>query len=106
MQRQRWFTTGPWDTDFQERKFLPQALELYHRERPRELKREADERARKEEWARISAESQAASERLWRHKERMRHIRKWGPENGFFVGTRGRIPGKVMKAYEEAFGSE
>jgi hypothetical protein len=34
----------------------------------------------------------------------MRDMREWGRENGFFVGTRGRIPRKVIDAYKEAKG--
>ncbi|AEW94066.1 hypothetical protein SCATT_16950 [Streptantibioticus cattleyicolor NRRL 8057 = DSM 46488] len=36
----------------------------------------------------------------------MRDMRRWGPENGYFVGTRGCIPRRVVEAYNQAHGIE
>jgi hypothetical protein len=103
-QRQRWFTTGPWDTEFHERRFHPKVLALYKVDRARELERERREAAQRAESERRAAESREASARWAAHKQLMRDMRKWGPENGYFVGTRGRIPRKVIEAYKEAKG--
>jgi hypothetical protein len=84
----------------------PPEVRFFKQWYPMHAKRQAEERARREEEVRLAVERRVSNERHWRHKERMRHMRVWGNENGFFVGTRGRIPGKVQRAYEEAFGSE
>ncbi|WP_340376622.1 histone-like nucleoid-structuring protein Lsr2 [Streptomyces sp. SS7] len=64
-------------------------------------KRAAQRRAQQEEWDRQRRESaKEAAHRAWLMKD----MRKWGPENGFFVGTRGRIPRAVIEAYNEAKG--
>jgi hypothetical protein len=102
--RQRWFTTGPWDTDFQNRVFHPQLLALYEKDRARELERERREAKQREDSDRRAEESRLAAQKAYEHKKLMRDMREWGRENGFFVGTRGRIPQKVMDAYKEAKG--
>lgn len=67
------------------------------------LKGAAERQLQKEEMDRRRRESaEAAAHRAWLMKD----MRKWGPENGFFVGTRGRIPRKVIEAYREAKGIE
>ncbi|MFI0553443.1 Lsr2 family DNA-binding protein [Streptomyces scabiei] len=80
--------------------------ELRHFERwyPLYEKRKREEAERRAEWERISAESRAAAQRHYEHKKLMRDMREWGRENGHFVGTRGRIPRKVIEAYKEAKG--
>ncbi|MER6102419.1 histone-like nucleoid-structuring protein Lsr2 [Streptomyces sp. NPDC001832] len=65
------------------------------------LEREAAERALEEEKSR---RRRAAAERVAEHTRLMKEMREWGRENGYFVGTRGRIPGKVINAYREAKG--
>ncbi|MEU6765920.1 histone-like nucleoid-structuring protein Lsr2 [Streptomyces sp. NPDC046853] len=102
--RQKWLGLREDSPMIRDRDFLPQLIELYRNERPRELRQEAEERARREEWARIAAESRAASARAAEHARLMRDMRDWGPKNGFFVGTRGRIPRKVIDAYNKAKG--
>jgi hypothetical protein len=69
-----------------------------HLERER---REAERQAQQEELARRCRESaEKRAHQTWL----MRDMREWGRENGFFVGTRGRIPRKVIDAYKEAKG--
>ncbi|MFJ9900231.1 histone-like nucleoid-structuring protein Lsr2 [Streptomyces sp. NPDC091280] len=102
--RQRWFSTGPWDTNFIERKFLPQVLNIYKTERARELKEEERRAKERAHWEELSRQSREAMERAAEHARLMRDMRAWGRENGYFVGTRGRIPQAVVKAYKEAKG--
>jgi hypothetical protein len=64
-------------------------------------RREAERQAQQEELARRCRESaEKRAHQTWL----MRDMREWGRENGFFVGTRGRIPRKVIDAYKEAKG--
>ncbi|MFF4557143.1 histone-like nucleoid-structuring protein Lsr2 [Streptomyces sp. NPDC001422] len=84
----------------------PPEVRFFNQWYPLHEKQQAAERSRREENERRSVERRAANERYMRRKERMRHMRQWGNENGLFVGTRGRISRKVIEAYEEAFGSE
>ncbi|MFF3416801.1 histone-like nucleoid-structuring protein Lsr2 [Streptomyces sp. NPDC002698] len=102
--RQPWLGMTEGHEDWQKREFFPQLISLYKERRAEELKREAREREKRAEDERRAAESRAAAEKWRQHKELMRDMRKWGPENGFFVGTRGRIPRKVIEAYEKAKG--
>ena len=37
-----------------------------------------------------------------RDKDRVQQVREWGRENGFTVSERGRLPGKVVEAYDAA----
>ncbi len=69
----------------------------YLREQER-IKREREESERR------AIESRESAARIAAHKQLMRDMREWGPKNGFFVGTRGRIPRKVINAYNEAKG--
>ncbi|MFD4646345.1 histone-like nucleoid-structuring protein Lsr2 [Streptomyces sp. NPDC056696] len=69
----------------------------YLREQER-IKREREESERR------AIEARESSRRREAHKRLMRDMREWGPKNGFFVGTRGRIPRKVIDAYKEAKG--
>lgn len=102
--RQKWLGMREDNEQWQKREFLPQLIEVYQRERPKELKREAEEAARRSEWERIATESRKAAERAAHQAWLMRDMRKWGRDNGHFVGTRGRIPRKVIDAYKEAKG--
>jgi len=97
------------ETDFERERlargeFLGPEIRLYLSERPRQLARERREVERREEEARSWAgveESRKAAEALAR---RMKDMRDWGPKNGYFVGTRGRIPRHVIEAYNKAKG--
>jgi beta-phosphoglucomutase-like phosphatase (HAD superfamily) len=105
LKRQKWWMwDGDEEQEIREGRMMSQAIELYRKERARELAydaRKAAERARQDEmWAEAARTRKRAAELA----ERMRHMRRWGPENGFFVGTRGRIPKAVVKAYNEAMG--
>ncbi|MER6382113.1 Lsr2 family DNA-binding protein [Streptomyces sp. NPDC001118] len=82
----------------------PPEYRLFNSQYPSYLaqkKREAEERARSEARSREVA---AAAEKARQHAWRMRDMREWGRDNGYFVGTRGRIPRKVIEAYKEAKG--
>ena len=102
--RQTWLGMREDDPRWQQRDFFPQLIEMYRKERPKELKREREEAERRAEWNRLSAESRAAAQRHYEHKKLMSDMREWGRDNGYFVGTRGRIPRKVIEAYKEAKG--
>ncbi|MVO87444.1 hypothetical protein GPA10_22435 [Streptomyces sp. p1417] len=102
--RQKWLGITEQSPMYRNRDFFPQLLELYRTERARELRQEAEEAARRTELERRAAESRAAQQRAYEHQRLMRDMREWGRENGFFVGTRGRIPRKVINAYNEAKG--
>lgn len=87
-----------------EREVTPPELRFFRAYYPahvERVRRAAEERARQEELDRKRrASAEAAAHQAWLMKD----MRKWGPENGYFVGTRGRIPRKVIEAYEEAKG--
>ncbi|MFE5542752.1 histone-like nucleoid-structuring protein Lsr2 [Streptomyces sp. NPDC056534] len=104
--RQTWLPVPYTEDDerWQRREFFPALIRFYKAERPKELKREAEEAARKAERKRIAEESREAIRIADEHRRLMRDIRAWGPENGFFVGTRGPIPRRVVEAYREAKG--
>lgn len=104
--RQTWLPIPYTEEDkrWQRRDFPEPLIRLYRQARPQELEREqreAEERAREE---RMWEESRRAAEIAAEHTRRMRDMREWGRANGFFVGTRGRIPKKVINAYNEAKG--
>jgi hypothetical protein len=105
---QTWLKCGYSEDDpaWQRRDFSPPLIRLYKQVRPGELKREAEKAAREAENERWKRETREANARWAAHKQMMRDMRKWGPENGYFVGTRGRIPRKVIEAYKEAKGIE
>ncbi|MFG3176566.1 histone-like nucleoid-structuring protein Lsr2 [[Kitasatospora] papulosa] len=103
--RQKWLGMREDSEDFRERRFFPRLIEVYQRERPKELKREAEEASRRAEWDRIAVERRKAAERAAHQTWLMKDMREWGRKNGHFVGTRGRIPRKVIDAYKEAKGS-
>ncbi|MFC9591541.1 histone-like nucleoid-structuring protein Lsr2 [Streptomyces sp. NPDC056944] len=63
--------------------------------------REATREAKAEE---LNRQRQASIRKAEEHARLMKDIRAWGPENGFFVGTRGPIPRRVVEAYREAKG--
>ncbi|MGW2710743.1 Lsr2 family DNA-binding protein [Streptomyces sp. NPDC001356] len=102
--RQRWLGYTEDDPAWQRREFFPQLIEMYQSERPKELereRREAEKRDRQKELDRQRREStRAAAYHVWL----MRDMREWGRENGYAIGTRGRIPRKVIEAYKEAKG--
>ncbi|MEV5883074.1 histone-like nucleoid-structuring protein Lsr2 [Streptomyces sp. NPDC052020] len=102
--RQRWFTTGPWDTEFQERRFHPKVIALYRKERARELEKAQREMEERERQERMWEEARESRERAEHQRWLMKDMRTWGRENGYFVGTRGRIPRTVVDAYREAKG--
>lgn len=82
----------------------PPEIRLFNSTYPSYLAEQERRKREREESERRSAESRAAAQRAWEHKKLMRDMREWGRENGYFVGTRGRIPRKVIEAYEEAKG--
>jgi hypothetical protein len=86
------------------REVTPPEVRFFKTYYPAHVKREAEEAARRAESERRAAESRESSRRITAHKELMRDMREWGPKNGYFVGTRGRIPRKVIDAYREAKG--
>ncbi|MFF1450188.1 histone-like nucleoid-structuring protein Lsr2 [Streptomyces sp. NPDC058274] len=102
--RQTWLGMTEDSEFWQRREFFPQLIEMYRKERPKELERERREAERRAQQAEMDrrrrASAQAAAHQAWLMKD----MRKWGPENGYFVGTRGRIPRKVIEAYKEAKG--
>lgn len=63
-------------------------------------RRERERREREEMWAEAEKVREAAVE----FREHKRRAREWGRENGFFVGTRGRIPAAVWQGYQESIG--
>lgn len=102
--RQKWLGMREDDESLKRREFFPRLIEMYRERRPEELKQEAEEAARRAESERIAVESRAALARAAEHTRLMKDMREWGRENGFFVGTRGRIPRRVIEAYNEAKG--
>jgi hypothetical protein len=86
------------------REVTPPEVRFFKTYYPAHLKREAEEAARRAESERRAAESRESSRKREAHKKIMRDMREWGPNNGYFVGTRGRIPRKVIEAYREANG--
>jgi hypothetical protein len=86
------------------REVTPPEVRFFHTYYPRYLAELERKKREREESARRSEASRIAAQRRYEHKELMRDMRKWGPENGYFVGTRGRIPRKVIEAYKEAKG--
>lgn len=76
-------------------------FEAYYPAHVEREKREAERRVQQEELDRKHrASAEAAARRAWLMKD----MREWGRENGHFVGTRGRIPRKVIDAYREVKG--
>ncbi|WP_326827444.1 Lsr2 family DNA-binding protein [Streptomyces sp. NBC_01751] len=65
------------------------------------MKREAERLA---EQKKLDQKRRESSERAAHRAWLMKDMRAWGPENGYFVGTRGRIPRRVIEAYNEAKG--
>lgn len=102
--RQKWLGMREDDERWQKRDFFPQLIRLYQERRPEELRREQREKERREKDERMWAEAQVAREKAAHEAWLMRDMREWGRENGHFVGTRGRIPRKVIEAYKEAKG--
>lgn len=84
----------------------PPEVRFYVEYKPRDDARDAREAERKRQWAEMWERSKAAQEKRWQMKEHMRKAREWGRENGFFVGTRGRIPARVWTGYQKAIGEE
>jgi hypothetical protein len=82
----------------------PPEARFFDSEYPRYLAEQERVKRQREESERRSAESRAAMQRAYEHKQLMRDMREWGRENGYFVGTRGRISRKVIDAYKEAKG--
>jgi 5,10-methylenetetrahydrofolate reductase len=86
------------------REVTPPEVRFFKAYYPAHVEREAEEAARRAESERRAAESRESARRIEAHKKLMRDMREWGPKNGFFVGTRGRIPRRVVEAYNEAKG--
>jgi hypothetical protein len=84
----------------------PPEIRFYVAYKPRDDARDTQEAERKRQSEEMWERAKVAQERRWRMKEHMRKAREWGRENGFFVGTRGRIPARVWSAYQEAIGEE
>lgn len=102
--RQRWFSTGAWDTDFRERKFHPKVLELYKEGRARELREEQRKKEQCERDERMWEEARVAREKAAHEAWLMKDMRSGGNSSGYFVGTRGRISRAVVEAYKKAKG--
>jgi hypothetical protein len=83
---------------------LPPEIRLFHNRYPSYLARMQREKEERERSERRRVEARESARRIEAHKKLMRDMREWGPKNGFFVGTRGRIPRKVIDAYKEAKG--
>jgi len=82
----------------------PPEFRLFDSQYPSYLAEQARKKREREESDRRAAESRAAAQRDYEHRKLMRDMREWGRENGYFVGTRGRIPRRVVEAYNEAKG--
>ncbi|MFC9231371.1 histone-like nucleoid-structuring protein Lsr2 [Streptomyces decoyicus] len=82
----------------------PPEVRFYLEYKPRDDARAAQEAERKRQWDEMWERSKAAQAEALRMKEHMRKAREWGRDNGYFVGTRGRIPARVWKAYQESVG--
>lgn len=83
---------------------LPPEARLFNNRYPSHLAKVEREKTEREKWERIAEESREAARRAEEHTRLMKDMREWGRENGYFVGTRGRIPRKVINAYREAKG--
>ncbi|MGW6346859.1 Lsr2 family DNA-binding protein, partial [Streptomyces sp. NPDC055080] len=83
---------------------LSPEIRLFNDRYPSHLAKLERERVEREKSERIAVESRASAERAAHQVWLMKDMRKWGRENGHFVGTRGRIPRKVVDAYKEAKG--
>ncbi|MGV9693418.1 Lsr2 family DNA-binding protein [Streptomyces sp. NPDC003444] len=82
----------------------PPEIRLFNRRYLPYLKSKQDEKEERERRELMDRRAAEARERRAHQAWLMRDMRKWGPENGFFVGTRGRIPRKVIEAYNKAKG--
>lgn len=82
----------------------PPEVRFFNRYYPRYLEKQRDEREDQERRERMWEEARKSREQSAHRRWLMADMRKWGPENGYFVGTRGRIPRKVIDAYREAKG--
>ncbi|MEV3860693.1 histone-like nucleoid-structuring protein Lsr2 [Streptomyces sp. NPDC050095] len=83
---------------------LPPEIRLFNAAYPSYVADQERRTKEREESARVSAESRAAAQRHYEHTKLMKDMREWGRGNGYFVGTRGRIPRKVIDAYREEKG--
>ncbi|NEB42560.1 histone-like nucleoid-structuring protein Lsr2 [Streptomyces sp. SID14515] len=83
---------------------LSPEIRLFNDRYPAYLVQVAREKAERAKWGRIAVERREAAARAAHHAWLMKDMRAWGRENGYFVGTRGRIPRKVVDAYKEAKG--
>jgi hypothetical protein len=83
---------------------LPPEYRLFNSQYPSYLAELERRKRAEEESQRRDAEARAVMQKAYEHKQRMRDMREWGRENGYFVGTRGRIPRRVVEAYNEAKG--
>ncbi|MFE9456004.1 histone-like nucleoid-structuring protein Lsr2 [Streptomyces californicus] len=84
----------------------PPEVRFYAQYKPSDDARDERERLAREASERMWEQAREAQERMYRMKEHMRKAREWGRENGFFVGTRGRIPARVWSAYQESIGEQ
>ncbi|WP_328377059.1 Lsr2 family protein [Streptomyces sp. NBC_00440] len=83
---------------------LPPEARLFKDRYPSHLAEIERKKGEREKWERIANESRAAAERTAHQTWLMKDMREWGRENGYVVGTRGRIPSEVINAYREAKG--
>ncbi|MET8839678.1 histone-like nucleoid-structuring protein Lsr2 [Streptomyces rubiginosohelvolus] len=83
---------------------LPPEIRLFNARYAAHLAEMARKKAEREESARIAIQRRECAERAAHQVWLMKDMREWGRENGHFVGTRGRIPRKVVDAYREAKG--
>jgi hypothetical protein len=83
---------------------IPAEIRYFQSYYPAYLKRQRREVERLAEDERRRVEARESARRIEAHKKLMRDMREWGPKNGFFVGTRGRIPRRVIEAYNQAKG--
>ncbi|MCT6776087.1 Lsr2 family protein [Streptomyces sp. CS7] len=83
---------------------LPPEIRLFNARYATHLVKTAREKAEREESARIAIQRREGAERAAYQAWLMKDMREWGRENGHFVGTRGRIPRKVVDAYRKAKG--
>ncbi|MFJ7329011.1 histone-like nucleoid-structuring protein Lsr2 [Streptomyces cyaneofuscatus] len=84
---------------------LPPEIRLFNDRYAAHLAKVAREKAEREESDRIAIQRREGAERAAHQAWLMKDMREWGRENGHFVGTRGRIPRKVVDAYREAKGA-
>lgn len=83
---------------------IPAEIRYFQSYYPAYLERRRRQAERLAENERRRVEARESVRRVEAHKRLMKDIREWGRENGFFVGTRGRIPRRVIEAYNEAKG--